>query len=192
MNPSDRPSPRNRLRRGAGAIEFALSAPILLGFVLAIVDLGRFVADLHRVTSAAAATADIGSQVEEFIDEMDPDKVTTGSELAVLALAARETAKPLALLEDGGVIVTSVNNVDGVVAIAWQRRWGRDDFSSNVSATELRGITLARGESAIFAEVVYRFDPYLLSSSMFDLEGGQDIRTIAVRRPRLAGAAISG
>lgn len=186
MNPS---SPRHR--RGAGAIEFALAAPILLGFMLAIVDLGRFVADLHRITSAAAATADIGSQVEEFIDEMDPDKVVTGNEIAVLALAARETAKPLELLVDGGVIVTSVNNTNGVIAIAWQRRWGRQDFSSNVSVAQLRGITLGPGESAIFAEVVYRFEPYLLSSSMFDLEGGKDIRTAAVRRPRLAGAAIS-
>lgn len=191
MNRSSRLSSRFR-RRGAGAIEFAIAGPILLGFMLAIVDLGRFVADLHRITSAAAATADIGSQVEEFIDEMDPDKVTTGSEIAVLALAARETAKPLELLEEGGVIVTSVNNTDGVVAIAWQRRWGRDDFSSNISTAELRGVTLARGESAIFAEVVYRFEPYLLSSALFDLEGGKDIRTTAVRRPRLAGAAISG
>ena len=192
MNRSDRlPRARRSRRRGAGALEFALSVPILMGFVLAIVDLGRFVANLHRITSAAAATADIGSQFEDFTAEMDPDKVTTGKEIAVLALAARETARPLELLDEGGLIVTSVANTNGDIAITWQRRWGRTDFASNVSTSDLRGVTLGNGESVIFAEIVYRFDPYLFSNGFFNLDGAGDVRTTAVRRPRLAGATIA-
>lgn len=178
-------------RRGAGGIEFAISAPVIMGFILAAADLGRFVANLHRVTSASAVAADLGSQFETFSSEMDPDKVKTGKEIGVLALAARETALPLDLLGKGGLIVTSMKNVDGVVTVDWQRRWGRTDFASRISPSAMKGVVLANGESAIYAEIAYRFDPYLLSKKFFKLSGEGDVRTSAVRKARLAGSRIT-
>ena len=181
----------SRSNRGGGALEFAIGAPLLLAFVLAIVDLGRFVTDAQRATSAASAAADLASQVERFTAEMNPELVVTGEEVAVLPVAAREVAKPLDLLRDGALIVTVVANQGAGAAVSWTRRWGRSDVVSRVGVASLHGIVLANGEGAVFAEVTYRFRPYLLSGRLFGLRDGWEFRTSAVRRPRLAGPEIA-
>lgn len=182
---------RRHPRRGAGALEFAIALPILLGFVLAIIDLGRFVLDLHRITAAAAAAADLGSQVEQFTSGMDPDAVVTGKEIAVLALAARETAAPMDLLANGAVIVTTIANVNGTTSVVWARRWGRANITSRVSAARLGGITLTPGDAALYAEVAYSFRPFILSGRLLGLNQSGDLLVTAVRRPRLSGPAIT-
>lgn len=185
MSRSDR-----RTRRGAGVLEFAIALPVLLAFVLAIADLARFVLDLNRLAAAAAAAADLGAQVERFTPEMDPNAVTTGREVSVLALAARESARPMDLLDGGGaVIVTSVANVNGSVGVAWQRRWGRADIAARGGAGAL-GLRLAAGEAALYAEAGYRFRPFILSGRILGLTNNEAIVATAVRRPRLSGPTI--
>lgn len=177
-------------RRGAGALEFAIALPVLLAFLLAIADLARFILDLNRLAAAAAAAADLGAQVESFTPQMDPNAVTTGREVAVLALAARESARPMDLLDGGGaVIVTSVANVGGAPAIAWQRRWGRADIAAQGGPGAL-GLRLAAGEAALYAEAGYQFRPFILSGRLLGLANNQAIVAIAVRRPRLSGPVI--
>jgi len=189
MSRSDswRPSNRRRFKRGGAALEFALAAPLLLGFMLAAIDLGRFVTTAQHVASAAAAVADLASQVETFTPEMDVARVVTGRELAVLGLAGAEVARPIDVTIDGAVIVTSATNNGNGAAIAWQRRWGRTDIVSSVSAGS---VPMRPGEGAIFAEVAANVRPWLLAGRLFGLPKTQVFRSTAVRRPRLGGPVI--
>jgi len=180
-----------RARRGAGALEFAIAAPILLAFVLAIVDLGRYVTDIHRATSAAASVADLGAQIEAFTDVSDPAKVVSGTEVGVLAVTGLEVSKPLDLIGQGALIVTTVSNDGAGPVVAWQRRWGRSGVASTASATALQGIALKRGEGAVFAEIVYKFQPFLLSGRLLGFSQTWDVRALAVRRPRLSGPKLT-
>ena len=185
------PARGRRWRRGAGALELAIAAPIILAFVLAIVDLGRYVIDLQRVTGTAASVADFGAQVETFTNVSDPAAVVTGQEVGVLAVTGLETSKPLDLIGQGALIVTTVSNDGKGAVVAWQRRWGRADVAATVSTSALQGITLQSGEGAVFAEVVYRFRPFLLSGGLLGFKDTWDVRALAVRRPRLSGPKIA-
>lgn len=177
-----------RARRGASALELALALPMLLGFILATVDLGRYVGNIQRASAAAASVADLASQAELFTNQRDPDKVTTGKEVGVLNIAAREVAAPLDLFKNGVVIVTVLANPEGNgVSQTWQCRWGRTDVASRVGPTTPQGVTLGRGEAAVYAEVVYRFKPFVLSASLLGLDQDSDYHAISVRRPRLTG-----
>lgn len=201
MNPSDlsrsrflpraRSRCRCRSRRGAGALEFALAAPLLLGFLLAMVDLGRFVLAAQLAASAATAVADLASQTENFTAEMDPARVVSGQEIAILMLAAAEVARPVDLTADGALIVTVMANRGSGVETSWQRRWGRTDIPAQVSPARLRGITIAPGESAVYAEVASTFRPWLLSGRLLGLEEDWQVRSVAVRRPRLGGPVVA-
>lgn len=182
--------PRLRRRRGAGALEFALVAPLLLGFVTAMVDIARYVIDVQRTAAAATAAADLASQTERFTPETRLDAIATGSEVAVLANAAIEVARPLDLLGDGAIIITVIADAGQGAAPLWQRRWGRADITSTIDAGRMRGISLAPGESAVFAEVACRFRPWLLSGRLLGLPGDGGHRSVAVRRPRLSGPVI--
>lgn len=191
MNRSPEPRRRHRRRRGASVLELALALPILLGMILATVDLGRFVTGTQRAAAAAAAAADLASQAETFEDQPDPDKVVSGREFGVVNVAAREVARPLALFDAGAVIVTVVSSRDGAAnTVAWRRRWGRTDIASAVGPGAMRGVTLGKGEGAVFAEVGYRFEPFVLSGALLGLDGDRDFHAIAVRRPRLVGPTL--
>lgn len=183
------PAPAHRrYTRGGAALEFALVAPLLLGFVLAMIDLGRFVTTAQHVAAAAAAVAELASQTETFTPEMDIAQVTTGRELAVLALAGAEVARPIDVTVDGAVIVTSTTNSGSGATVAWTRRWGRDDIASNVSAGS---VGVGPGEGAVYAEVAASVQPWLLSGGLLGLPDRQILRSTAVRRPRLGGPVIS-
>lgn len=178
-------------QRGAGGLEFALALPILLAFVLSVVDLGRYVLTTQRAASAAAAAAELASQTEQFTAEMDVEAVTTGREIAVLAVAAREVALPVAILSDGTLFVTLVANDGGGPAISWQRRWGRSDATPGAGTAALGGIILQPGEAAVVAEVVCQFRPWLLSGRLVGLPETWEYRAVSVRRPRLGGPVIA-
>ncbi|MGL6042794.1 MAG: TadE/TadG family type IV pilus assembly protein [Sandaracinobacteroides sp.] len=188
MNPSRSQKFRNR---GAGALEFALSAPLLLGLLLATVDLGRYLVSAQLAAASATAVADLASQTDTFTPEMDPDAVTTGQEVAVLAQAAAEVARPVDLTTDGAIIVTVMTNRGNGPEIAWTRRWGRSDIRTTVSATSLRGVPIPAGDSAVFAEVAGTFRPWLLSGRLLGLDEAFEYRSVSVRRPRLGGPTVS-
>ena len=165
--------------------------PILLGFILAVVDIGRYVTDIQRVAAAAAAVADLASQTEEFENAPNPDEVESGRETGVLNVAAREVAAPLDLFAQGAVIVTLVGNPSGRgPERVWSSRWGRADIVSKVGPTSTGGVTLGAGEAAVYAEVAYRFRPFILSGRLFGFEDAWEYRTMSVRRPRLAGPKL--
>lgn len=180
-----------RKARGAGAIEFAVAAPILLGLLLAIVDLGRYLIAAQLAAAASSAVADLASQTEGFTPEMDPAMVTTGRELAVLARAATEIARPVDLTTDGVIIVTVLVNSGGGAEVAWQRRWGRTDIAATITAADTRGVAVASGDSVVFAEVAGVFRPWLLSGRILGLSDSFAYRSVSVRRARLGGPSLA-
>jgi Flp pilus assembly protein TadG len=186
MNRSDRLEARAHWRRGGGALEFALVAPLLLGFVLAGLDLATFVGDVQRTAAAATAAADLAAQIDHFTPETDIDRVATGREIAVLALAASEVARPDDILADGALIVTSIANTGNGPAVVWQRRWGRSGLASQVGAGNLGGLAINSGEGAVFAEVVRQVSPWRFTGRLLGLPQTLLVRRMAVRRPRLA------
>jgi Flp pilus assembly protein TadG len=175
-----------RGRRGGAALEFALVLPLLLGFVLAGLDLARFVAQVQRASAAASAAADLATQIDRFSPETDMARIVTGRELAVLALAATEAAHPQPLINDGAIIITSIANSGGGPAVAWQRRWGRPELPSLIGTGNTGGISVAAGEGVIFAEIVISVRPWLFSGGLLGLPPEMLVRRTAVRRPRLA------
>lgn len=181
---------RRRSQRGLSVLEFALMLPLLLGFVLAVIDLGRYVLTTQRAAAAAAAAAELASQTETFTPEMNIANVVTGREIAVLAVAATEVARPVNLLDDGVLVVTLVANNGNGAAIAWQRRWGQGGQAAVSGAARMGGVTLASGEAAVFAEVVCAFRPWLLSGRLLGLPDRWTYRAVSVRRPRLGGPVI--
>jgi Flp pilus assembly protein TadG len=183
-------SRQRRFRGGGAALEFALVLPLLLGFVLAGLDLASFVAQVQRASAAASAAADVATQIDKFSPETDIAKIVTGRELAVLALAATEAAHPQPLLTDGAIIITSMANTGGGPSVAWQRRWGRPELPSLIGSSNTGGLNVAAGEGVIFAEVVCSVRPWLLSGGLFGLPEEIVVRRTAVRRPRLAIPAI--
>ncbi len=180
-----------RRRRGAGALEFAVAAPLLLGLLLAVVDLGRYLVAAQLAAAAASAVADLASQTENFTPEMDPALVTTGQELAVLARAASEVARPVDLMTDGAVIVTVLVNGGSGTEIGWQRRWGRADIRTSISAQDTRGVSVTAGDSVVFAEVAGVYRPWLLSGRILGLQDAFEYRSVSVRRARLGGPALA-
>jgi hypothetical protein len=108
----------------------------------------------------------------------------------VLGLAAIEVTRPIDLLSDGALIVTAVSNRGTGPAVDWQRRWGRPDIPSAVGPG-YRGIGMAEGEGAIYAEITTFVRPWLLSGRLLGFEERWTVRTFAVRRPRIGGPGLS-
>ncbi len=177
-------------QRGASALEFALAAPLLLGVLLGMIDIARYVMTVQNASSAATAAADLASQTESFLPQMDVAQVVTGREIAVLSLAAAEVARPVDLTADGALIVTLVGNPGAGPAISWQRRWGRADIPSRVSVGALRGVSIGPNESAVYAEIACNFRPWLLSGRLLGLAETWSFHVVSVRRPRLGGPVI--
>lgn len=177
----------DRCRHGGAALEFALVLPLLLGFVLAGLDLARFVGQAQRTAAAASAAADLATQIDQFSSETDMARVVTGRELGVLALAASEAAKPHPLFETGTLIVTSfASNGSTGANVLWQQRWGRPEFASQVGGGNTGGVSVGPGEGVVVAEVVTCIQPWLFSGGLLGLPADIEVRRTAVRRPRLA------
>lgn len=181
----------SRSERGAGAVEFAVAAPILLGLLLAIIDLGRYLIAAQLAAAASSAVADLASQTEGFTPEMDPTAVVTGRELAVLARAATEIARPVDLTTDGTIIVTVIVNSGSGAEVAWQRRWGRSDIPASITVADTRGVAVPAGDSVVFAEVAGVFRPWLLSGRILGLSDALGYRSVSVRRARLGGPSLA-
>lgn len=147
---------------GVAAVELALLAPVLIIFLLGVLDVGwRLVAE-YRLTRAASAAADLTARAHELhvADVEDAFR------------AASEIASPFRLESSGHVVLSSVLEQDGNGAvILWQQRFPADSGGiSRIGAVgeraDLGDLRLQAGESVIVAEVFFTFEPlvgFLLS-----------------------------
>jgi len=144
-----------RARRGAVAVEMAVTAPVLLVLLLGTLDVGWRLLAEYRVQRAAATLADLVARVRT-LGESDVDNAFD---------ALRGLASPFDLVRDGGALVSGVRaDGAGVPVVAWQREadFGLD-LPSRVGRpgqrADLGDTALDPGEAVIVAEVFLRFRP---------------------------------
>jgi len=148
-----------RDRRGAAAIEAALSITVLAMLTAAAVDLGRYLYTEMKVQNIAETTASIVTQEEEL----------TNAEFPSFFLPAGEVARPLPFDANGVVIVSSVaTDVNDNDRVRWQRRGAgaRTDNSrigtpgnAPVWPTADFRLQVGAGRSVIVAEAFYWYEP---------------------------------
>lgn len=69
-----------RTRRGSQAVEFALSAPFLLGILSTVIDLAEYLNTKDALVAAVAAGARAGALIEEY-EHVDPREAAMATAL---------------------------------------------------------------------------------------------------------------
>ncbi len=144
-----------RARRGAVAVEMAVTAPVLLVLLLGTLDVGWRLLAEYRLGRAAATLADLVARVQT-LEESDVDNAFD---------ALRSLTPPFDLARDGHAVVSGVRaDGAGVPVVVWQReadfglrlpsRVGREGQRADLGDTALEP-----GEAVIVAEVFLRFRP---------------------------------
>lgn len=168
-----------RCERGGAMVELALVLPILVLLLLGTVEATRY-ALLHlKLETVAGTVADLIAR---------ETALTTTSVDAILTIAD-DLASPFDLRNQGLVVLTSVSP-DGKkgTRINWQRSGGggltavSQVGSGKDSANLPAGFTLDTDETAIVAEVFFKFQPLLAP----DLFPPKTLTQTALVRPRIA------
>jgi hypothetical protein len=163
---------------GSVAVEMALVAPVLLGLLLGIADVGWYALMSHRMSRVAATAADLTAR---------GDSISEGQIQDIFA-ATLIVARPFDLADQGRTIVSSLTNPEGAgPTIAWQRRSPSGlDMASRLGAVGGSpslplNFTLNADENIVVAECFFRFDPLV----GFILRSQQSVYVRAFQRPRL-------
>lgn len=169
---------------GVAMIEFAFTAPLILGMGMLGTETAYLVLTHMQVSQVAMQVADSASRVGEQdvlavrqVFERDVNEALVGAE---------KLGESIALFEQGRVIVSSLQqNGDGGQWLAWQRCRGAKVYDSSfgeegdgATGTGFPGmgetgreITAAPGTAVMFVEVAYDYD----SLTPFDLFDGREI-----------------
>lgn len=164
-------------RRGSVMVEFAFLMPILTGIFLSGVEVARYALLQQKLSRTAVSLSDLIAQTDSTISL---------TQVANLYQAADYVMRPFDLNGTGVVILSSVAQTGGVATVSWQCMG-----TGGISATSILGtaggnatlppnFTMNDGESAIFAEVVYDYSPFVAPN----LIGNLTIRHNAIFRPR--------
>lgn len=166
-----------RDRRGGIMIEAAVIMPFLVFVMLGGVEIVRFALLQQKLNRTAVSMADLVAQAETLSE----------NELDSLFSAAQFVAQPFDLGDSGAVIVTSISAAGGnPPKIDWQRTGGGDAVVASElgiegePATLPEGFVVRAGESVIFAEVVYNFQPFIFPQVL----ASKQLRHRAMFRPR--------
>lgn len=129
--------------RGAAAVEFALTLPILVTLQLGSVELVRAFEAQRRIAHVAAAMADVVSQ----------GRTVSRSELDDTYIAGQVLVSPLPTTNLGLRISSLTADSHGAVGVDWtdNQNW------TQAGAPSVPAGYLAAGESAIVADVSYDY-----------------------------------
>lgn len=147
-------------RRGAVAVEFALIMPVLVGLLLAIVEVGRYAILYQKLDRLASTMGDLVAQAQ----------IISTTDVNNLMSAVPHILTPFTLGTNGKVIVSSVGLVSGVAKVNWQRTGGGTYAgiskvgAQGATAALPAGMTVPAGESLIVAEVYYSFTPFIYAA----------------------------
>lgn len=140
---------------GVAAVELALLAPVLIAFLLGVLDVGwRLVAE-YKLTRAASSLAELVARARE-LREADVEDAFR---------ATLEIASPFDLDANGLAVVSSVRDDTGTTPVVlWQRRnppqaGGTSRVGLPDGPADLGDLDLEAGESVIVAEISYTFEP---------------------------------
>lgn len=180
-------------------VEFAFSAPIVLGLGLLGTETAYFTISHMQVSQVAMQVADNASRVGES-DVLVARRVFE-SDINSTLIGAEKLGDNYNIYEQGRVIVSSLEqNAEGGQWIAWQRCRGAKNFTSTygeeddgATGTTFPGmgeasnrITASPGTQVMFVEVSYTYEPI----TPFDFYGNTEIRYTAafnVRDNRASG-----
>lgn len=147
-----------RSRYGGVLVETAVIMPFLVFVMLGGVELARFALLQQKLNRAAVSMADLVAQAENL----------TVSEVDQLFTAVEFVISPFQMGPNGLVILTSVSaDQSNPPEVDWQRAGaGSASAASTIGvaggpATLPDGFLVRAGESVIFAEVIYDFEPLL-------------------------------
>jgi hypothetical protein len=154
-------------KRGVAMLEFALTLPVFLGFVLTGIEVSNYVMANNRTQRLAAMTADLVSQ--SGVGAISASE----SHIYDLFSAIDLTAKPFNLRDHGRVVITSVRGSDdnGDKVIENKMLWQRFD-GNHVAAAPVVGCrqtvanatlpgtrTLPLNEILFHVQVSYDYQP---------------------------------
>lgn len=175
---------RDRLRRfaadcrGVVFAELGFLLPIIAIVLLSGTEISRFTLLQQKLNRAAVTMSDLIAQTDSTISL---------TQVANLYQAAGYVMRPFDLTNEGVIIVSSVARTGGNPAtVNWQCVGGgglaatSELGTAGGTATLPAGFLLRDGESAIFAEVVYAYEPFVAP----DLIGTTTLRHRAMFRPR--------
>jgi len=172
-----------RAQEGIAALEFALSASVLMLLALSGIEVTRFLIIEQKVDEVAATMADLVAQ----------STTLTKASLSQMMTAAGQIIQPEAndFAAQGTVIITSVyqNGTGTAPTVQWNYSGGgtlsRTSKIGTVggNATLPGGLVLNDKDNVIVAEVYYHYTPILSVSA--GLLSPQDIYRTTVYKPRL-------
>lgn len=180
---------------GVAAVEFALTAPIVLTIFLSGAELTNYTIAKLRVSQIALHASDNGSR----IGTMSSLSVKQVSEAQIndLLIGASLQAGTLDLFNRGKVIVSSLENDSahaGKMTVHWQRCYGNKVYSSPYGSQGTNNLsyfgpagkqvtTVPSGGAIIYVEVAYNYKP-LISSRLIPTATLTDVATMVVRDTR--------
>ncbi len=164
-------------RSGTVLVEVALLMPLLTLIFLSGVEISRYALLQQKMSRTAVSMSDLIAQTDSTISL---------TQVANLYQAADFVMRPFDMAGTGVLIISSVAQAGGNPTVSWQCV-GNGGISAvsdlgvaGSSATLPPNFTMRDGESAIFAELVYDYVPFVAP----DLIGSTTLRHNAVFRPR--------
>lgn len=165
-----------RDRRGAVAVEMAMTIPVITALLLTGVEVTRYVLLNQKLERASSTMADLVSQAESL----------STADLNTLFDAASFAVDPFDLPDHGRLIVSSISASSGnPPRVNWQRGFGAGSGSSafgveGSNAVLPSGFQVRSGESIIVGEAFFDFTPVFAG----DVLGDNTLHTYSVLRPR--------
>lgn len=181
---------------GLAAVEFALSAPLVIGIFMSGAELTNYAVTKMRVSQIALHIADNASRIGTNSLLTAPQ--ISEAQINDLLTGANMQAGKLQLQQRGKVIISSLEpmanpNTSNTFRIRWQRCYGLRTGGSSYGAqgaTGLTGmgptqqrVTAPDTGGVIFVEVAYEYRP-LLSASLIPSTTIRDIAAMTVRDDR--------
>lgn len=164
-------------RDGIGAVEFALTLPILMLMALGVAEVGRATLLSLKLQHAATSLADLAAR----------DEILSSATLTDLMASTSFIMKPFPFKTAGVAIVSAVGkDADKAAKVAWQRSGGGSlTATSGIGAAGSTpalpdGMTPGDGETLIVAETYFQYESWLLG-----LVPSRVMRHVAYYRPRL-------
>jgi len=185
-----------RAQSGLAAVEFALSAPFVLGIFLTGAELTNYAVTKMRLSQIALHIADNASRIGSNSLLTKPQ--ISEAQINDLLIGANMQAGGLRLHERGKVIISSLEptanpNTSNTYHIRWQRCYGQRAGSSSYGSqgdTGLDGmgpveqrVTAPDTGAVMFVEVAYTYQP-LLSARLVPSTTMRDIAAMTVRDDR--------
>lgn len=134
-------------RRGVSAVEFALIAPIMIGFYFGLAEICQgYMAD-RRASHAASMVGDLVAQAD----------AVTGGEINDIFEIGAIIMRPFPADELELRVSSVTRGSDGVARVDWSRADGMTARPANEVVTVPDGL-IANGESLILAEAAYDYD----------------------------------